>query len=89
MNIINNNELNGKEVRRLAFIEDQNKLVTSVIMYFTDGSAFVITGKELGFTPNEDVTHLLNRRPTGLLPSLDDEFPPPAEPPKDSKPPQA
>ena len=87
MNIINNNDLNGKVVKRLAFIEDQNKLVTSVIMYFTDGSAFVITGKELGFTPNEDVTHLLNRRPTGMLPPLEDVIPP-AKPPSDPKPPK-
>jgi hypothetical protein len=84
VNIINNNDLNGKVVKRMAFVEDENKLVTSVIMYFMDGSAFVITGKELGFTPNEDITHLLNRRPTGMLPTLPDMPPPP----KDSKPPQ-
>ncbi len=70
MKIVNSSDLNGRVVHRLSFIEDEQGLVTSVIIYFTDRSAFVVTGKELGFTPNEDITQLINRRPTGPLPPL-------------------
>jgi hypothetical protein len=76
LNIVSNNDLNGKVVKRMVFVEDENKLVTSVIIYFTDRAAFVVTGKELGFTPNEDITQLLNRRPTGMLPPLPDDSQP-------------
>jgi hypothetical protein len=78
MKIVNNSDLNGRVVHRLSFIEDEKGLVTSVIIYFADRSAFVVTGKELGFTPNEDITQLINRRPTGALPPLSEE---PAAPP--------
>ena len=73
MKITSNTDLNGRTVYRLSFVEDEQGLVTSVIIYFTDRSAFVITGRELGFTPNEDITHLINRRPTGMLQPLDEE----------------
>ncbi len=80
MKIVNSSELNGRVVYRMAFVEDEQGLVTSVIIYFADRSAFVVTGKELGFAPNEDIAHLVNRRPTGLLPSLDEPSTPPPQP---------
>ena len=88
MKIVNSTDLNGRVVYRMSFVEDENGLVTSVIIYFTDRSAFVVTGKELGFAPNEDIARLINRRPTGMLPSLDEgAVSPPAASPAAPPPP--
>ncbi len=89
MKIVNSSDLNGREVYRMTFIEDEKGLVTSVIVYFTDRSAFVVTGKELGFAPNEDIAQLVNRRATGMLPTLDEGAgAPPPTPPEAPAPPK-